>query len=203
MNPDILSTLFKYFVTPKLHESDICKLSEIKSILDVPIWEKLAIDIHTANDYPLRFALTNSTGYIRCINSSGFIGIEPEGKIPILEFLISKGADVHVYNERVLRYAVENNHLPLVELSVSKGADVRIFDSYNLMVAAKNGCLPILKFLASHKARMGPKNIDMLITLAKENHHKETVAWLLSVRILISRKLSSVKLKLATKIYED
>ena len=59
MNPDILSTLFKYFVIPKLNESDINKLCDISNIRHIPTWKTLSIDIHFNNDITFRMAMYN------------------------------------------------------------------------------------------------------------------------------------------------
>jgi len=56
---------------------------------------KSRADIHTDNDYALRWAAQN-------------------GHLEVVQFLIKSGANVHADHDRALRCATENRHLEVV-----------------------------------------------------------------------------------------
>ena len=66
-----------------------------------------------------------------------------------IKYLIEQGADIHVYNDYVLRYSAENGNLELVKYLIEKGADIHANDDYALCWSAENGHLKVVKYLKS------------------------------------------------------
>ena len=59
--------------------------------------------------------------------------------VPVVEFLVSEGANIHAEYDRPLRHASSNGHLDVVKFLVSKGADVRAVGNYAYRIAKEEG----------------------------------------------------------------
>ena len=68
---------------------------------------KEGADIHSCNDYALRWA-------------------SEYGHLEIVKFLVENGADIHVWDDYALRRASQNGHLEIVKFLIKKGADIHI-----------------------------------------------------------------------------
>ena len=92
------------------------------------------------------------------------VAIEKEN-LPIVEFLISKGADVHVLRDwhngnTLLHWAAGKENLDIVKLLVSKGLDVNAKDKGDytpLHTAARNPNATIAEFLVAQGADVNAK----------------------------------------------
>ena len=82
----------------------LVKSSEIGFLPGVKLALKNGTDVHTQNDYALRWASGN-------------------GHKDVVELLLKNGANVHAYNDLALQWASENGHKDVVELLMKNGAD--------------------------------------------------------------------------------
>ena len=58
------------------------------------------------------------------------------GHLHVVEFLVSKGADIHAHNDYALKWASENGHLSVVKFLVSKGANIHACNDIALKYAS-------------------------------------------------------------------
>jgi hypothetical protein len=75
-----------------------------------------------------------------------------EGHLPIVQFLLGAGSDVHARNDFPLALASANGHLPIVQLLVEHGADIRAQNSLALREAARNAHTSVFEFLSQKTA---------------------------------------------------
>jgi ankyrin repeat protein len=94
----------------------------------------------------------------------------------VTKYLISKGANIHIENDYVLRKACENGHLETVEYLLKMGADVHVEGA--IILAATNGHIEIIKLLLNYGADIHAKN-DKALLLSAKNGHLEIVKLLL------------------------
>jgi ankyrin repeat protein len=74
------------------------------------------VDIHTENDYALRWAAKN-------------------GDLELVKFLMNFGANIHAENDFALLWAVENGHFDIVRYLVEHGADIYTYNKKALQIA--------------------------------------------------------------------
>ena len=85
--------------------------------------------------------------------------------LPVVEFLIDRGADVHAQNDRALINAAWNGHLPMVKFLLSRGADIHAQNDQALIYGVWNHNLPIVEYLLSQGA-----NINVLSSEQREQY---------------------------------
>ena len=71
------------------------------------------------------------------------------GHIRIVEFIASKGVDIHAKNEDAIRLAVANGHPAVVMYLVAQGADIRAMNEDVSRWAAEDGHLAVVGYLKS------------------------------------------------------
>jgi len=101
------------------------------NLIDVSTFEYLinqGVDVHTKNDYAVRWASEN-------------------GHLDVIQFLISKDADIRAKNDDALKRASEKGHLKVIRLLISNGADIHVDNNYILRRAAINNYLDVINFL--------------------------------------------------------
>lgn len=79
------------------------------------------------------------------------------GERDIVEYLVSKGADIHAKNEEALRVSVAGGHFDVAQYLVSKGAraDQKIINDAELIESTADLAMPMTKALQSTLALPG------------------------------------------------
>lgn len=108
------------------------------------------VDIHKNGDEMLRAAAAN-------------------GRLNVVEYLISKGADVSAWDNRPLRAACEGGHLAIAEKLVAAGADVNAGNGAPLCAAAESNSISIVTFLLDNGAKVEEGNYAVLSSAAKDD----------------------------------
>jgi ankyrin repeat protein len=72
------------------------------------------------------------------------------GRLEIIKYLESLGSDIKCNNSEALLWAAKNGHFETLEYLVEKGCDVRNRDDQTLIYAAVNGRLNIVEYLIDH-----------------------------------------------------
>ena len=91
-------------------------------------------------------------------------------KIKTLDYFIKQGANIHAYNEYILRLAARNGHLEIVKYLVEQGADIHADNDCALQWAAQNDHLKIVKYLVEHGADIHADNDLALRYVAQHGH---------------------------------
>ena len=97
--------------------------------------------------------------------------------LPLITFLISKGADIHAKNDYVLRYAASNGYLEIIKYLGEQGADIHT-NNDPLYCAAQRGYLKVVKYLVEQDADIYANN-DYALRLSSFNGHLEIVQYFL------------------------
>ena len=100
-----------------------------------------------------------------------------KGNLEITKYLLDRGADIHMANDRSLIAAVILNNFDILKLLIKRGANIHSEDDYPLIVASKFGHLHIVKYLIENGADVTAQNYQALNT-AKEYGHKEIEQYL-------------------------
>jgi hypothetical protein len=66
------------------------------------------------------------------------------GKLNLVKYLVSKGADIHARNNHCIRLACEKGHQDIVAYLISKGANIHIYDDLPMRKAQLNGFKDII-----------------------------------------------------------
>lgn len=74
------------------------------------------------------------------------------GDLNMVEFLVSKGVDIHANNDYALRCAAQNGWFDVVRYLVSQGANIRADDDCALRYAAYGEKWNIVEYLVSQGA---------------------------------------------------
>ena len=80
------------------------------------------------------------------------------------------GMDAHTYSEEMLRHAVSNNHAGTVAYLISKEADVNVWNGAPLKDAAEGGYLDIVTLLVAAGAEVDVSDGEPLRNAAREGH---------------------------------
>ena len=99
------------------------------------------------------------------------------GSTDIAKFLIEKGADVHVAQDKALCLASFNGWLETVKLLIENGANVNAAGGEALCRASRKGHLDIVKFLVKSGANVRSSNLNSF-AWADESGHYEVVKFL-------------------------
>ena len=76
-----------------------------------------------------------------------------DGYLENVKKMIKYGANVHVDDDKALRYAVENGHLEVVKYLVEEcGANVHSKKNYAIRTAIKKRRLDVVKYLTDNDA---------------------------------------------------
>ncbi len=92
------------------------------------------------------------------------------GYLPVVIYLVEKGANIHAYDDKALRWAADNGHSPLVTYLVEQGADIHAVADYAIRWAAKNGHLLVVIYLVKKGANIHSNYVDALRSAAKYGH---------------------------------
>src|SRR3989344_2772907 len=75
--------------------------------------------------------------------------------LPVVQYLLDQGADIHAENDCALRWSAYNGHLPVVQYLLEHGADIHAKNDLALRWSAENGHLPVVQYLLIHGAKIG------------------------------------------------
>jgi len=101
-----------------------------------------------------------------------------EGLLWLVKDALSKGADVHAWDDCALRWASWNGHLEVVKVLLDTGADVHANDDLALQLASENGHVEVVKVLLDAGANVHAWD-DRALQWASKNGHTEVVKVLL------------------------
>jgi len=138
-------------------------LKERLALSKLETWKYLikhGANIHTYNDYTLRWAAHNGHfeivkylvehgANIRTYNDCALQWAASNGHFKIVKYLVEQGADIHAYNDCVLQWASQNGHLEIVKYLVEQGSNIHAYNDYALRLAIENDHLNIVKYLKS------------------------------------------------------
>jgi ankyrin repeat protein len=123
--------IFKFILSDYIDDNDKMTLLSGITIKDfyLPL-NILNINIQYQENYALRNAINH-------------------GNLPVIKFLVEKGANIHIWFDFPLKIAVKSNRLDIVEFLVEKGADIHTSSDLALILSCRSGYVDILKFLVS------------------------------------------------------
>ena len=169
-------------------ESFLKEAAEYGHLEIVKYLVKHGADIHTQNDYALRYAtekgyldivkyLVENGADIHANNDFSLRSAADNGHLEIAKYLVEQGADIHALQDFSLRWAATNGHFEIVKYLVEHGADVHAQDDFCLVWPAAKGNLKIVKYLVEH----GINIQDYALRRAAEHGHAEVVEYLQEV----------------------
>ena len=104
-----------------------------------------------------------------------------QGRLEVVKYLISCGANIHANNDQAFRFSAENGHLEVVKVLIESGADIHTYDDYALRWSAIYGYLEIVKVLIESGANIHACN-DQVFQWSTDNGHLEVVKYLVSCK---------------------
>lgn len=114
------------------------------------------------------------------------------GQLNILKFLIDRGANYRVDNDKPVILAAENGHLDIVEFLSTKKVNIRTQHNYPLEVACKHGYIEMVKFLATNKCNYWSARSRALANACRFGH-LEIVKFLVENGAKINSNSSNLK----------
>ncbi len=85
--------------------------------------------------------------------------MEVAGSFEIIEYLVLKGADIHIDNDYCIRHA---KYLDMVEYLVLKGADIHANNDEALRTSSKKHNFEVIRYLILHGANIHANNDEAL-----------------------------------------
>ena len=113
------------------------------------------------------------------VSDEELIKYSKKGKIVVVKWLWSKGADVTARDNYAVRWASREGYLEVVKFLVSKGADITTWDNYAVRLASRKGHLNVVKFLVSKDADITADN-NCAVRWASREGHLDVVEFLVS-----------------------
>jgi len=96
-----------------------------------------------------KFNITSNTALVKA---------SEKGYLPIVKYLITKGADVHMNDDEAFIIASSSGHLSIVQYLVENGAAIHADNDRAIILASENGHLPIVQYLVDKGANIHAKN---------------------------------------------
>jgi ankyrin repeat protein len=113
--------------------------------------------------------------YDNCISISATYG-----HLPIIIYLISKGANLHYFQEKALKIACEKGYFDIVKYLIDLGADFHIDNEEPLKMAVTNNHFEIANYLLKKGSMLSVFNEkDNLLLYAIYNENKKMIQCLL------------------------
>jgi hypothetical protein len=109
------------------------------------------------------------------INKALCYGAE-NGHLEIVQYLVEKGADIHVDNDYALLFSAENGHLDVVKYLIEKNGDLDISIEWALLLSAENGHLEVVKYL--FELRDNSRIVNDILRSSARNGHLDVVKYL-------------------------
>ena len=101
---------------------------------------------------------------------------KPLWNVETFEWLEKNGVDIHIDDDKALRYAASEGYLNIVKYLIERGSDVHAFNDKALRWAVFNGHLNIVKYLVEHGADVYVNNEEPL-EIAEEHGHTDIVEY--------------------------
>ena len=95
-----------------------------------------------------------------------------------VEYLIKKGANIHVNDGYALKYSAEHGHLDIVKCLIKNGANIHAGGDYALISSAASGHLDIVKYLIENGANIHAGG-DYALRYSERNRHRDIVKYLI------------------------
>ena len=92
------------------------------------------------------------------------------GYLKIIQFLVEKGADIHICSEDPLHLAADEGYLEIVKFLLEQGADIHASNEFALRCAAEHDHLEIIKYLLQQGA-----NIHVALHKANVFHYEHVI----------------------------
>lgn len=73
-----------------------------------------------------------------------------QGRIDVVKFLISWGANFHAGNDKIILYASRSGNLKLLKYLIKQGVNIHVYNNEAILCAAKSGNLEMVKFFVSN-----------------------------------------------------
>ena len=99
------------------------------------------------------------------------------GYLPIVKYVVEKGANIHDSEDYTLRWAAQHGYLPMTKYLVEHSANIHARNDAALRGAAQYGHLPIVKYLVEHSANIHARK-DSALGLAAHNGYLPVVKYL-------------------------
>ena len=113
----------------------------------------------------------DSNNDIACVCAS------ENGHLPVVEYLVQNGANIHANNNSALNWASQNGHLEIVKFLHKEGANIHVQDDKAFRWASKNGHLDVMKYLHKEGANIHADN-DYAFKYANRNVHLPVVEYI-------------------------
>ena len=133
------------------------------------------------NEFGKKATIKQVIDYLHKINKPHFEVWLMTQEAEITIAMINNGANIHVLDDYLLRWAVTCNYFDLVKFLVEKGADIHAENDCALRWAANYGRLDLVKVLVEKGADIHAKN-DSALRWAAENGHLNVVKVLRDTR---------------------
>lgn len=96
----------------------------------------------------------------------------------IIKYFVSKGVDIHQYNESALKICAKSGHVEVLKFLVECGANFKIDENHPFRTAAKHGYGEIMDYLIEKGADVHAKN-EFAFRYAIKRHEYELARFLL------------------------
>jgi len=100
-------TLFKYIMCDYIDDETAINILSVNNVEDFGIANLLGVNLRRYNDHALRYSSEN-------------------GYKDVVQYLVEKGADIHVESGCALISASGNGHFSVVKYLLQKGADIHL-----------------------------------------------------------------------------
>lgn len=96
------------------------------------------------------------------------------GNVPIVQYLHSKGVDIHFMDDHLFRYACIRNHLPLAQYLLNNGANIHALNGDALLglLQSEERNLPMIQFLLDNY-----ENKELAFSILEKHGKEISVDW--------------------------
>ena len=107
-------------------------------------------------------------------------------KVEVLEYLISKGADIHYHDDELFRIACYYGNLNIVKYTLKHKSNIHEFDDIGLKDACHEGHLEVVKYLIKHGANINTNHEnDSPLVHACRGGHLNIVKYLVEHGVIV------------------
>lgn len=156
-------------------------------------WEKKVQELFRMDRHNVDFALVAAVrgGHLHIVeylvskganirrNDDNALSIAAEhGRLDVVKYLVEKGADIHSCKDHAFRDSCKQGHLNVVRYLSENGANVHAADDWGLRFSCLNGHLNVVKYLIEKEANIHINNDEPLLN-AIITDHLEIVKYLI------------------------
>jgi ankyrin repeat protein len=120
--------------------------------------------------------------------NKNFIEAAKKGDLPLVQSLLSKGANIHANNDLALIESFENRNIEVVKYLIEQGADIHIYDDYSLRWASEYGYLDIVQYSIENGANIHARDDDSLKSSSLNNQLEVVNYFLFDCKMKIKKK---------------